>query len=226
MTLETITTPRLSFRRFTPADIDLLVDLDSDPEVMRWLTGGKPSSREYYEQAMPRIMRWYETGPSRGFFAAEEVVPADDPGARKMDGWHGCGSAQPCVTPRTGEAPPVAARASGQAIDARARREFIGWFHLRDAHHWPGQLELGYRLKRSAWGRGLATEGSVALIRHALDDLGEPLVVAATMLGNTASQRVMQKAGMQFDHEFLETRWEGADKRAVKYTARAQHTPG
>ena len=174
-------TPRIRFRRLTPDDIDLLVDLDSDPEVMRWLTGGKPSTRAYYEQAMPRILSWYQTGPSRGFFAAERPGPADPPG------------------PST----------------------FVGWFHLREAHHWPGELELGYRLKREAWGQGLATEGSIGLIRHALHDLGEPLVIAATMLGNAASQRVMQKAGMVPDAEFLETRWAGPDQRAVKYIARA-----
>lgn len=171
-------TGRLRFRRFTRADIDLLVDLDSDPEVMRWLTGGKPSTREYYEQAMPRILATYETGPSRGTFAAEEMGG---------DGWG----------------------------------RFVGWFHLKDAYHWPGELELGYRLRRSAWGRGLATEGSVGLIRHALEDLGEPVVVAGTMRGNAGSQRVMGKAGMVFEREFVEDRWEGEDKRAVKYAARA-----
>ena len=41
-------TARLAWRRFTPADIDLLVELDSDPEVMRFLNGGLPSTRAFF----------------------------------------------------------------------------------------------------------------------------------------------------------------------------------
>jgi len=36
-------TGRLALRRFTEADVDNLVDLDGDPDVMRFLTGGKPT---------------------------------------------------------------------------------------------------------------------------------------------------------------------------------------
>ena len=39
-------TERLVLRRFTEADADNLFDLDGDPEVMRFLTGGKPTPRE------------------------------------------------------------------------------------------------------------------------------------------------------------------------------------
>ena len=38
-------TERLVLRRFTDADLDLLVELDGDPEVMRYITGGRPTSR-------------------------------------------------------------------------------------------------------------------------------------------------------------------------------------
>jgi hypothetical protein len=38
-------TERLVLRRFTPEDVDLLVELDGDPEVMRYLTGGAPPPR-------------------------------------------------------------------------------------------------------------------------------------------------------------------------------------
>jgi RimJ/RimL family protein N-acetyltransferase len=44
-----LTTERLSLRRFTPDDLALLVELDSDPEVMRWLTGGRPTPAEAVE---------------------------------------------------------------------------------------------------------------------------------------------------------------------------------
>ena len=39
-------TERLILRWFTEADVDNLVDLDGDPDVMRYLNGGKPTPRE------------------------------------------------------------------------------------------------------------------------------------------------------------------------------------
>ena len=39
-------TERLLLRRFTADDVDDLVQLDSDPEVMHYITGGRPTSRE------------------------------------------------------------------------------------------------------------------------------------------------------------------------------------
>ena len=62
--------------------------------------------------------------------------------------------------------------------------------------------ELGYRLRRSAWGRGLATEGSVALVRAAFTDLGAARVVAETMAVHLASRRVMEKAGLRLVRTF------------------------
>ena len=38
-------TDRLLLRRFTAADVDLLVDLDADPDVMRHINGGRPTPR-------------------------------------------------------------------------------------------------------------------------------------------------------------------------------------
>ena len=41
-----LATDRLVLRRFTIADADNLVSLDADPEVMRFITGGIPTSRD------------------------------------------------------------------------------------------------------------------------------------------------------------------------------------
>src|SRR4029079_4593563 len=66
-------TKRLILRRFTVADLDDLVELNSDPEVMRFLTGGKPSPREFIEQrTLPRILRQYEPFTGFGTWAAIE----------------------------------------------------------------------------------------------------------------------------------------------------------
>jgi len=39
-------TGRLTLRRFTEDDVDNLFDLNSDPEVMRYITGGRSTPRE------------------------------------------------------------------------------------------------------------------------------------------------------------------------------------
>lgn len=80
---------------------------------------------------------------------------------------------------------------------------FLGWFHLRPGpDDPPGEPELGYRLVRSAWGRGLATEGSVALVDKAFAEHGADRVHASTMAVNVASRRVLEKAGLRFVRHF------------------------
>jgi RimJ/RimL family protein N-acetyltransferase len=97
------------------------------------------------------------------------------------------------------------------AADTRDRREFIGWFGLRpvvatgaamvdwvDAPTPAPTASLGYRLLRSAWGRGYATEGSLALVRRAFTELGVEEIVATTMTINTRSRAVMEKTGLRY----------------------------
>lgn len=58
-------------------------------------------------------------------------------------------------------------------------------------------VEVAYRLARSAWGRGVATEAAGALVRHGLGALGLPRLVAVTYPDNHASQRVLDKLGFE-----------------------------
>jgi ribosomal-protein-alanine N-acetyltransferase len=57
-------------------------------------------------------------------------------------------------------------------------------------------VELGYTLARSAWGRGYATELGRALIEYAFTVLHVPRVVAQVEPANTASRNVLEKLGM------------------------------
>ena len=68
-----LTTPRLLLRRFTGDDVDVLTDLDSDPEVMFWITGGRPTPRdEIATDYLPAFLAYYDRGDRWGFFAAHE----------------------------------------------------------------------------------------------------------------------------------------------------------
>ena len=61
----------------------------------------------------------------------------------------------------------------------------------------------GYRLRRTAWGKGYATEGARALVDLAFREHGARRVYAETMAVNTASRRVMEKAGLKYARTFL-----------------------
>jgi RimJ/RimL family protein N-acetyltransferase len=86
---------------------------------------------------------------------------------------------------------------------------FAGWFALRPAESTgldPLDVELGYRLAPSCWGRGLGTAGARLLVTRAFTELGLDRVVATTMTVNTASRRVLEKAGLRHVHTF-HTEW-------------------
>ncbi len=57
-------------------------------------------------------------------------------------------------------------------------------------------------MRRDAWGLGYATEGSRALVEKAFGELGAERVYASTMVVNTASRRVMEKAGLCYVRTF------------------------
>lgn len=59
------------------------------------------------------------------------------------------------------------------------------------------ETEIKYALKRHFWGKGLATEAVTALLAWAADRLGIDRIIATVDPENTASQRVLLKAGMR-----------------------------
>ena len=143
---EELETARLTLRPIATSDVDLFVALDSDPEVMRFISGGKPSSRAETQRIVRRSLghRWL------GF--------------------------------------------------ERETGDFVGWFGIRPST--AKSRELGYRLRQQMWGKGYATEGSLALIAVAFAQPGVDRVRAETMAVNTASRAVMGRCGLQFVRTF------------------------
>ena len=169
-------TERLVLRQFTEHDVGNLVELDSDPSVMHFINGGRPTPRNEIESdILPAFLDYYERFAGYGFWAAIE----------------------------------------------KSSSRFVGWFHFRPARaaH-PNEVELGYRLRKSAWGKGYATEGSRALIHKGFAELGVQRVVAFTMVVNVASRRVLEKAGLRFVRRFHQP-WpdyiEGEEEGDVEY---------
>lgn len=65
------------------------------------------------------------------------------------------------------------------------------------------EVELGYTFMPEFWGRGLATEFAIEAVRLAFEVFGLNDIVCFTLTTNTASQRVMEKAGFQFERRLI-----------------------
>lgn len=80
--------------------------------------------------------------------------------------------------------------------------EFLGFTGLsvvRFTEHFTPAVEVGWRLRRSAWGQGFATEAGRQALAVAFGDLGLSEVVSFTATGNAASRAVMHRLGMTRD---------------------------
>lgn len=85
---------------------------------------------------------------------------------------------------------------------------FIGWFSLRGTQP---RAELGYRLKKTAWGNGYATEGATRILSFGFDNAQLSSIVATTYEDNLASQRVLARLGFQLKRRYRMTEAEMAD---------------
>src|SRR5471032_1571712 len=56
-------------------------------------------------------------------------------------------------------------------------------------------VEVGWRLGRSHWGQGLATEAAAAAVRFGFEERGLERIVSIAQVGNDASERIMTKLG-------------------------------
>jgi RimJ/RimL family protein N-acetyltransferase len=89
------------------------------------------------------------------------------------------------------------------AVVEQSSREVIGYcglFFFPDVAGQP-EVEIGYRLARSAWGQGYATEAARVVRDFAFDTLGIGRLIAMIDPSNAASIRVAEKLGMQYEKE-------------------------
>ena len=154
------------------------IELDSDPEVMRYLGSGRARTREEVEQLHRGRLAVAARAPGLGFWAG--FVEAD----------------------------------------------FVGWWILEpperpDQGPIAGQAELGYRLVRRHWRKGLGSEGARELIRHGFEDLGLTRIFAETMAVNQASRATMASIGMTHVRTFhldFEEPLPGSELGEVEYS--------
>ncbi|MFD4905338.1 GNAT family N-acetyltransferase [Kitasatospora purpeofusca] len=87
------------------------------------------------------------------------------------------------------------------AVEVRETGEFIGFAGLDEVDEevpFTG-VEIGWRLARSAWGHGYATEAARAVLAFGFDTLELPEILAVTTATNLRSQAVMTRLGMTRD---------------------------
>lgn len=98
-------------------------------------------------------------------------------------------------------------------VERREDRALLGFCGLKRANApgatFPGDVEIGWRLREGAWGQGYAKEAAIASLDLAFGTFGAPHVVALTALGNLPSQGLMERLGMvrREDLDFIDQRF-------------------
>jgi [ribosomal protein S5]-alanine N-acetyltransferase len=87
------------------------------------------------------------------------------------------------------------------AVHIKEGDAFIGWCGLKKINN---DTDLGYRFLPSAWGKGYATEAAKATVEYGHTVLRLPKIIAHAHIDNIASQKVLEKIGMQFAGEGID----------------------
>ncbi|MBK8955232.1 MAG: GNAT family N-acetyltransferase [Saprospiraceae bacterium] len=147
-------TARFILRDIRPEDLEGFYELDSDPEVHRYLGNCPVTDKEQLSKVIESIRKQY------------------------LD--HGIGR---------------------WAVIEKTSGKFIGWCGLKwvtdtlNGHQ--NYHDLGYRIVRSSWGKGVATECASATLEYGFHEMGLKKIYAAVHLENLASQKVLENTGFR-----------------------------
>lgn len=167
-----IETKRLVFRPIIASDLQGMFELDSDPEVHRYL-GKKPiQTVEDAKSVIKYIHSQYEKdGIGR---------------------W---------------------------AVIDKSTNEFVGWAGIkyeREVRDEMDYYDLGYRLKKKFWGRGIATEAAKVFLDFGFSEMQLNIMYAGAHIDNIASNKVLQKTGFKyletFEYDGESHHWYSIDK--------------
>lgn len=158
MTVSVLDSERLSFRLMDITDESLFLDLDNDPEVMKFINGGKPTTKqEHLDIHIPRHSAFRNPDKGWGYWATF----------------------------------------------IKETNTFIGWVLVRPMDFFSEgkdltNIELGWRFKQLAWGKGYATEAAKAVLQSLKEQVKYNKFTAIAVSDNTGSIKIMQKIGMTF----------------------------
>ena len=81
------------------------------------------------------------------------------------------------------------------AVHLKPSWEFIGWCGLKYRPEL-NEIDLGFRFKKAAWGKGYATEAAFASIKYGFEKLGLKSITGRAEIENIGSWKVLEKCGM------------------------------
>jgi RimJ/RimL family protein N-acetyltransferase len=92
-------------------------------------------------------------------------------------------------------------------VERKEDDELLGFCGLKRANapggeKFAGEIEIGWRLREDAWGKGYAKEAAIKSLDLAFERFKAPRVVAVTALENLPSQGLMKRLGMTRREEF------------------------
>ena len=94
------------------------------------------------------------------------------------------------------------------AVERLEDRSFLGFTGLSVPIFLPEimpAVEIGWRFVRQSWGNGYATEAALAVLDFGLRKRGLSEIVSIYQAENHASGRIIQKLGMHFDRETIDS---------------------
>lgn len=153
-----IETDRLILRPIEASDLRGIYELDSDPEVHRYLGLNPIKSLQESKAVIQYIQKQYE----------EDGIGR----------W---------------------------AVIDKKTQEFIGWSGLkyeRGVRKDKPYYDLGYRLKKKFWGKGIATETAVESLKYGFQTWRLTEIYAGAHIENMASNKVLKKVGLHFIETF------------------------
>jgi [ribosomal protein S5]-alanine N-acetyltransferase len=149
-----IETARLIMREVSEIDAQGFFELDSDPEVHRYLGNNPVKTIEESENVIRRIQKQYEENGIGRWAVVDKETGA-----------------------------------------------FMGWSGLKwetSSKDGARYYDLGYRLIRKYWGRGIATETAIESLKYGFEKMKLKEIFAAAHVENIASNRILRKTGFQF----------------------------
>ncbi|MEQ9063304.1 MAG: GNAT family N-acetyltransferase [Vicingaceae bacterium] len=157
MIIKPFETKRFIIREIVEADAESLLEMESDPEVLKFI--GTPPLKN-----------------------TDEILKV----IRKVRGQY-------------------AEFGMGRlAIERKEDGELVGWTGIKYEQHIRTipYHDLGYRIKRKYWGKGIATETGKASLEFGFNVLELSVINAGARIDHSASIHVLKKLGMRITEEF------------------------
>ena len=159
---------RLNFRPVQECDLDLAIEMFTDPDVMKYL-GGETFSPEDIAEEMPTNTKRCAAG-AIGIWCIVDKESAEKLGSVFF-------------------------------FPLPIEEEDTNWDLVEGDDLPNGDIEIGYCLKKSAWGRGVGSEACQRLLRFAFEQTELEEVFAVIDADNLASKKILEKNGLSYRGE-------------------------